>query len=121
VYRLLTAVILIAVVLWPGAGSAQSDALLSADQQCKAFYKQGKFSKAEPQCLKTLKLVETELGPAHHITAVVLGNLAELYRKQGRFAVAEPLLKRALFVLEAALGPSSPKVASILNRRTAGK
>ena len=43
--------------------------------------------------------------------AVVLNNLAQLYRLQNRLEEAEPLYRKALSIWEKALGPDHPDVA----------
>jgi tetratricopeptide (TPR) repeat protein len=50
----------------------------------------------------------------HQSIAVVLNNLADLYREQGRYAEAEPQLMRALSIREKALGSDHPDVGKSL-------
>ncbi len=59
------------------------------------------------------------LGPEHPDVAIILNNLAVLYRAQGKYAEAEPLYKRALAIREEALGPDHPHVAGSLENYAA--
>jgi hypothetical protein len=54
-------------------------------------------------------------GPNHPDVALLLNNLAELYRIQGHYGDAEPLDKRSLAIREETLDPDHPDVAQSLN------
>ncbi len=88
--------VLIGLYVWPVGLRAQSAALMEAYQQGEALYQAGRYDEALPFWKKALKLGQREFGPEHPSTAMLLNNLAELYRLQGRYAEAEPLYKRAL-------------------------
>ena len=91
------------LVSLPGAKvAAQSDPLRIAHRQCMTSVKQGRYDKAEPFCLKAVKLGEAKFGREHKYTGTFLKNLAALFRAQGRYADAEPLYKRSLAILEKA-------------------
>ena len=91
------------LVSLPGAKiAAQSDPLRIAHRQCMTSVKQGRYEKAEPFCLRALKLGEAKFGREHKYTGTFLKNLAALFRAQGRYADAEPLYKRSLAILEKA-------------------
>ncbi len=88
--------VLIGLCLWPVGLRAQSAALMKAYKQGEALYQAGRYDEALPFWKKALKLGQREFGPEQPSTAMLLNNLAELYRLQGRYAEAEPLHKRAL-------------------------
>ncbi len=88
--------VLIGLCVWPVGLRAQSAALMEAYQQGGALYQAGRYDEALPFLKKALELGQREFGPEHPSTAMLLNNLAELYRFQGRYAEAEPLHKRAL-------------------------
>src|SRR5262249_32289298 len=70
---------------------------------------------AEPLYKRSLAIYEKALGLEHPNVAMLLNNLAELYRAQGRYAEAQSLNKRSLAIQENALGPQHPDVAMLLN------
>jgi tetratricopeptide (TPR) repeat protein len=76
---------------------------------------QGKYSKAEPLYLRSLEILERELGAEHPDVATSLNNLAEIYNSQGQFSEAEPLYLRSLEIRERELGAEHPDVATSLN------
>ncbi len=88
--------LLIGLYVWPVELLAQSAALMEADRQGGASYQAGRYDEALPFWKKALELGQREFGPEQPSTAMLLNNLAELYRLQGRYAEAEPLHKRAL-------------------------
>ena len=110
--RRIRSIILVMLWLWPASLYAQSEALMEAYNQGQALYEAGRYEQAIPFWRKALELGEGELGPDHPTTALLLNNLAVLYRTQGRYEAVEPLLKRALAIREKALGPGHPKVAT---------
>jgi tetratricopeptide (TPR) repeat protein len=73
------------------------------------------YSKAEPLYQRSVAIREKALGKDHPEVAVLLNNLALLYRIQGHYAEAEPLYQRSLVILEKALGKDHPNVANSLN------
>ena len=113
--RLTKIAILIALVLWPAAARAQSEALMQAYRQGQALFQAGRYGEAIGFHERALALAELEFGLEHATTATLLNDLAELYRARGRYAEAEPLYKRALAIYEQALGPDHPYVATSLN------
>ncbi len=72
--KLIVLVFALAVALLApmGPAHAQSDALMQAFRQYKAFNEKGRYGEAEPFARKALKLGEEELGPEHQTTAVLL-------------------------------------------------
>ena len=52
---------------------------------------------------RALSTIEERLGPGHHLTGIVLHNLAAHYSARNRFTEAEPLAKRALSISEKTL------------------
>ena len=59
------------------------------------YVDQGQYEKAEPLCKRALAVTEKVLGPDHAGVAVLLKNMAEVYRKTGRGQEAENFDKRA--------------------------
>ena len=86
-------VALILTILWPWPTSrhAQSEVYMEAYRQGRALYEAGRYEQAIPFYREALGLGEQEFGPVHPTTALLLNNLAELYRNQGRYEWAEPL------------------------------
>ena len=71
-------------------------------------------SEPEPFYLRTLQITETTMGADHPQVALVLNNLADLYRGQNRCDEAEALYQKALKISEKKLGPEHPQVGLIL-------
>ena len=82
------------------------------------YYKQDRYSEAEPLNKRSLAIREKALGPDHPAVGTSLNNLAALYFKQGRYADAEPLFRRSLAIWERALRPHHPNIANSLNHLT---
>jgi len=76
---------------------------------------QGRYSEAKPLYLRSLSIVESQLGADHPYVATSLNNLAALYRLQGRYSEAEPLHLRSLSIRESQLGADHPDIAQSLN------
>ena len=75
---------------------AGGDQLMDAYDQSMSLLKQA------------LKIHEKTLGPEHPNTALVLNNLAALYRTMGAYDQALTLIQRALKIDAKALGPEHP-------------
>ena len=75
---------------------------------------QGSRSESEPFYLRSLEITEKTLGPEHPQVALILTNLADLYRSQNRCEEAEPLYRRALKISEQKQGAEHPQVGLIL-------
>ena len=114
-FRRIRSIILVMLWLWPASLYAQSEELMDAYNQGQALYEAGRYEQAIPLWRKALELGEREFGPDHPTTAVLINNLANLYRAQGSYAKAESLYMRALAINEKALGPDHPSVATGLN------
>ena len=80
----------------------------------RASKNQGSRSESEPFYLRTLEITEKTLGTEHPQVALVLSNLADLYRAQNRCNEAEPLYLRALKISEKKQGAEHPQVGLIL-------
>ncbi len=76
---------------------------------------QGNYSEAEPLYLRSLNILERQLGADHPNVANILNNLASLYESQGKYSEAEPLYLRSLSIRERQLGADHPSVAISLN------
>ena len=109
------AVTLLCLTLPYEMANGQSSTLLDAFNRYNTLYQQGKYSEALPYATEALRLGKDELGPDHPTTAILLNNLAELYRVQGNYIAAEPLYRRSLAIGIKALGPEHPDVARSLN------
>ena len=107
--------VLLALLLWPAGVRGESPELMEAYGRYQEFDAVGRYNEAIPFAEEALRLGEHEFGPDDPTTAVLVNNLALLYRDQGRCAEAEPLYQRALAINEATLGPDHPEVATNLN------
>ena len=101
--------------LWPTSLHAQSDPLMEAYNQGRAFYEAGQYEQAIPFYREALILGALAFGSDHPTTATLLNNLATLYHAQGHYEEAEPFYNRALEIREKALGPDHLDVANSLN------
>ena len=79
----------------------------------------GRYSEAEPLYVRSLSIIEQQLGADHPDTATSLNNLAHLYSSMGRYSEAEPLYVRSLSISEQQLGADHPDTASSLNNLAA--
>ena len=107
--------ILAALWLWSATANAQSDALVEAIIQYRVLYSEGRYQEAVRFAERALELAEGELDPEAVETAMILNDVAEIYRVQGRYKEALPLQRRALGIRENRLGPHHPEVAQSLN------
>jgi tetratricopeptide (TPR) repeat protein len=73
------------------------------------------YSFAEHLYRDCFKVARQRLGEEHPDVAMILNNLAELYRSQGKYADAEPLFLSALEMRKRLLGAEHPYVAMSLN------
>jgi len=87
----------------------------SLNQLAFLYDSQGKYNEAEPLYLRSLSIVEKQLGENHPDVASNLNNLAELYRNQGKYNEAEPLYLRSLAIRKKQLGENHPDFAQSLN------
>jgi tetratricopeptide (TPR) repeat protein len=94
----------------------QQEALATSLNDLAALYESmGRYSEAEPLCVRSLAIYEQQLGANSLNTAISLNNLASLYKSMGRYTEAEPLYKRSLAVKEQQLGENHPATAFSLN------
>src|SRR5712691_7654333 len=77
---------------------------------------QGNAGEAERLYKQALE-IETR-GPASPSVAILINNLADVYKSQARYADAEAQYKRALDMAEKTSGPNSLQVALVLNNLT---
>ena len=77
--------------------------------------KRGRYSDAQPLCVRALDIRERVYDRDHPDVATSLHTLASLYRLQGCFAEAKPLFMRAIEIRERALGCDHLEVAVSLN------
>ena len=77
------------------------------------FYQsRGNRDAAEPLYLRTIKILESSLGPAHIETGNAWLNLAEFYRGADRFSEAEPAYARWLHSLETSFAANQASLIS---------
>ena len=81
----------------------------------REHYRSARYAMAEPLYEQVLDIRRRVLGDDHPDTAVILNNLALLYRDQGHFAQAEPLLEQALDIRRRVLGNDHVSTAGSLN------
>lgn len=62
-----------------------------------------------------MSIAETNLGPNNSYVALLLNDLAYLYKHQARYQEAESLYQRALRISEQGMGPEDPDVALSLS------
>jgi tetratricopeptide (TPR) repeat protein len=72
------------------------------------YYRQGKYSEAEPLYLDALKMKRRLFTGDHPDVADSLNNLAVLYYSQGKYSEAEPLYLEALAMSERVQGTNHP-------------
>ena len=70
----------------------------SLDNLSCLYRAQGRYTEAEPLCLRALAVSEQQLSQDAPKVAGILDNLALLYAAQGKYAEAEPLYLRALAI-----------------------
>jgi tetratricopeptide (TPR) repeat protein len=75
----------------------------------------GVYALAETFLLRSLEILERQLGADHLEVAASLNSLAALYYSQGHYSEAEPLYVRSLEIRERQLGADHPNVATSLN------
>jgi Tetratricopeptide repeat len=88
---------------------------IALDRIAILYENQGRYSEAEPLCVRSLTIREEQLGANHPDTAASLNNLAGLYSSMGRYLEAEPLYVRSLAIREEQLGTNHPDTAASLN------
>lgn len=76
---------------------------------------QRKIAAAESLFIRSLKILEIQLGPFTNEVATTLNGLGRVYAVRGKLDDAERVLKRALDIREANLGPNDLQVALTLN------
>jgi tetratricopeptide (TPR) repeat protein len=75
----------------------------------------GRYTEAEPLCMRSLAIKDEQLGANHPSTAFILHNLAGLYGSMGRYTEAEPLCMRSLAINEEQLGANHPDTAASMD------
>jgi tetratricopeptide (TPR) repeat protein len=87
----------------------------SLDGFARLHHSQGRYSAAEPIYLRSLAIMESQLGAEHLDVATSLNNLAALYNSQGRYSEAETMYLRSLAIREEKLGANHLHLATSLN------
>jgi tetratricopeptide (TPR) repeat protein len=75
----------------------------------------GQYASIEGFYLRSLEILEQQLGKDHPNVAASLNGLSLLYRSQGRYSKAEPLRLRCLEIEKKTLGENHPQFATSLN------
>ena len=96
-------------------GNEDHQFAVSLNQLALLYKYQGKYNEAEPLYLRSLSIVEKQLGENHPDFSASLNNLALLYQNQGKYNEAEPLFLRSLSIKEEPLGENHPLFATNLN------
>jgi tetratricopeptide (TPR) repeat protein len=97
----------------------ESDLASSLAWQGDLYRTQGRYAEAEPLFVRSLEILENQLGVDHPNVAQSLNNLALLYKSQGRYSKAQLLYARSLEISEHQLGADHPNVAQSLNNLAA--
>ncbi|OYQ64010.1 hypothetical protein B9G53_13750 [Pseudanabaena sp. SR411] len=63
--------------------------------------------------MRSLSILERQLGADHPSVAASLNNLALLYEAQGKYSEAEPLYLRAIQIFKKALGSGHPNTVTV--------
>lgn len=79
------------------------------------YYKQGKYSEAEPLFIKSLDIIKVVLGEKHQQYATILNCLASVYDDEGKYSEAEPLLLKAIEIRKEILGEKDSYYIKSLN------
>ncbi len=91
----ISAVILVAVVLWPAVAYGQSSELMDSYKRAGVLHALGRYQEALPFAEEALRLGEREFGLDHPDVAQGLENYAALLRMTGRSAEATRMEARA--------------------------
>ena len=71
---------------------------MSINNLAALYTAEKRYAEAEPLCKRSLAITESSLGPLHPNVAIVLDNLALIYRKTGKQSYAESTQKRATLI-----------------------
>src|SRR5262245_45850703 len=97
----------------PNSLAAQQKPLDSLLRAADERREQGLYAQAEPIYRRALELAESAFGAEHPEVAVVLNNLAVLYKYTGNFDEAEALYRRALAITEQVMGTDHLSLATL--------
>jgi tetratricopeptide (TPR) repeat protein len=106
-------------IAWRNDNNEDTQLALSLHGLAILYRSQGRYSEAEPLCLRSLEIRERQLGGDHPDIAESLNNLALLYYSQREYSKVEPLYLRSLEIREKKLGVDHPDVAESLNNLAA--
>jgi CHAT domain-containing protein/tetratricopeptide (TPR) repeat protein len=93
-------------------GRAKVNAL---QEQMAVLNHEGKYLEGIAVGKAAVKLAQSVLGTRHPDTAIIMSNLADLYRLEAQFTDAEPLYQQAKDILEETRGRDNPDTAKALN------
>jgi len=96
-------------------GNEDHQFAVSLNGLASLYRNQGEYNEAEPLFLRSLSIMEKQLGENHLDVAINLNNLAGLYTDQGKYNEAEPLYRRSLCIMEKQLGENHLYVVNSLN------
>ena len=109
-------IIMLGGLIRSAPGWSQDKELAVAISQFKKLRSQGLLEEAVPFAETALAIGKGMFGAKDPNSAVLLDNLAGLYKAQNRIAEAEGYYALALTIREEALGLNHPDVAASLNR-----
>ena len=94
----------------------ESDPRLCVTLECLAevLFKQAKYEKAEPHCVRVHSIYERMMGPTHPDVGIMANNLAMIYHARKEYAQAEKYYKQALPIRSRALGGEHPAVLNLI-------
>ncbi len=96
-------------------GEKNLDTLVSMNNLALLYKSQGKYNKAKPLLVETLRLSKEVLGEKHSDTLISMNNLALLHRFQGEYNKSEPLLIKTLQLRREVLGEKHPDTLTSMN------
>ena len=88
---------------------------LALNSRGSALKELARFTEAEADLRRVLRIVEDTYGPNHPTVSTALNNLAMLLKDTNRLAEAEALYRRALEINEATYGKDHPFVAILIS------
>lgn len=114
---LMRLIAVVAFLIAPSGGLAQSNSLTDLIAQYADLYDQARFAEAELTASDAVQLAEQEMGKTDARIAALVRDLAEINRASGKLTDALRLNEQALSLTENALGKDHPDVAALLLER----
>src|SRR5690348_14023795 len=89
----------------PSAVRAQQDLWARLNARAMDLHRQKRDAEAGPVAREAVEVAQRSFDPSSPKLAILLTNLADIYRTQARYAEAEPLYRRALDIFQKGYGP----------------